>query len=201
MIAIVDYEMGNLRSVQKALEKVGASVLVTSDPAQIKRAKKIVLPGVGALKPAMEKLQSTGLISALADALKSGKPFLGICLGLQLLFEKSDEGEGARGLGVLSGNVTRFTMLKVPHMGWNQVAIKNTECPLFRGVDNLSNVYFCHSYFVNPSDTSSIAALTDYGAAFASAVWYENIFGVQFHPEKSQDTGLKILKNFTEIAA
>ena len=196
MIAIIDYGMGNLRSVQKALEKVGAETLITQNPVDIQNAEKIVLPGVGAMQPAMQKLQELKLIDPIKEAIHLGKPFLGICLGLQLLFEKSFEGGEVEGLGVFPGTVERFTSLKVPHMGWNQIKIKKAECPLFSGVESLSNFYFCHSYFVNPKSPSIIAAATDYGIEFASAVARDNIFGVQFHPEKSQNLGLEILKNF-----
>ena len=199
MIVIIDYGMGNLRSVQKALEKVGGKTQITQNTDDIKQADKIVLPGVGAMKPAMDKLTELGLIDSIKIAAKSGKPFLGICLGLQLLFEKSDEGGDVTGLGLLKGRVVRFSNdEKVPHMGWNQLNILKTDCPLFNGVDALSNTYFCHSYYVSPSDNVT-ATSTDYGITFTSSVWKDNIFGVQFHPEKSQATGLKILENFTRI--
>ncbi len=201
MIAIIDYGMGNLRSVQKALEKVGAKSVITDDPKEIHRAIKIVLPGVGAMQPAMQRLQELDLTSIIRDAIRLGKPFLGICLGLQLLFEKSSEGGKINGLGILPGSVERFTSLKVPHMGWNQLNIKNSKCPLFSGVENMSNVYFCHSYYVKPADQKLTATTTDYGIEFVSAITCKNIFGVQFHPEKSQSVGLKILKNFVELPA
>lgn len=201
MIAIIDYGMGNLRSVQKALEEVGAKAVVTQNTEEIKRAKKVVLPGVGAMKPAMDKLHALNLAPAIQDAINSRKPFLGICLGLQLLFEKSNEGGSVKGLGILPGEVVRFSKLKVPHMGWNQINFTQPECPIFSGIDNLSDVYFCHSYFVRPKDKKTAAASTDYGVEFVSAVCRNNVFGVQFHPEKSQTVGLKILKNFTEIAS
>ncbi len=199
MIAIIDYGMGNLRSVQKALEKVGAQTVISQDPMEIQKADKVILPGVGAMLPAMEKLKTLGLISVIKESIESGKPFLGICLGLQLLFEKSSEGGDVAGLNVIKGNVDRFQKLKVPHMGWNQLHIKNSQCPLFPGVEELANVYFCHSYFVRPADMSVAATTTDYGIEFVSAIWNKNVFGVQFHPEKSQSTGLKILKNFVEL--
>jgi len=198
MIAIIDYGMGNLRSVQKALEKVGAQALVTQNPKDVHDAQKIVLPGVGAMKPAMEKLQSLGFIKPIQETIRSGKPFLGICLGLQLLFEESDEGGKVKGLGLLPGSVKRFTSLKVPHMGWNQINIKQSQCPLFAGIDNLSFMYFCHSYFVSPQNTACNATTTDYGVEFTSSVCKDNVFGVQFHPEKSQELGLRILRNFQE---
>ena len=203
MIAIIDYGMGNLRSVQKALEKVGAQTLITQNSADIKRAEKIVLPGVGAMQPAMQKLQELKLIDAIKEAISQGKPFLGICLGLQLLFEKSFEGGDVPGLGIFSGTVERFsctrgTSIKVPHMGWNQIKIKNPRAALFSAVHDAGNFYFCHSYFVNPKDPTVIVATTGYGIEFASAVWRENVFGVQFHPEKSQSLGLEVLRNFSE---
>lgn len=198
MIAIIDYGMGNLRSVQKAFEKVGAEAVVTQDAAAIKGAAKVVLPGVGAIAPAMEKLQSLGLVPVLKEVIQSGKPFLGICLGLQLLFEKSNEGGLVPGLGILGGTVERFTSLKVPHMGWNQLKIKK-NCPLLKDVPEGSDVYFCHSYFVKPTDATISATITDYGLDFTSSIAKGNIYGVQFHPEKSQAVGLSILKNFTDL--
>jgi len=199
MIAIIDYGMGNLRSVQKALEKVGASATVTDDPKFVEQADKVVLPGVGAIRPAVEKLQSLKMVPAIKKTIAANKPFLGICLGLQLLFEKSDEGGEIKGLGIFPGVVTRFSNLKVPHMGWNQLCIKNKGCTLFKGIQDSVNTYFCHSYYVVPVDGSIIATTTDYGVNFASSVCKGNIFGVQFHPEKSQKVGLQILKNFMEL--
>ena len=201
MIAIVDYGMGNLRSVQKALEKVGADARVTQKTEDIRGADKIVLPGVGAMRPAMEKLDALGLIPAVKQAIGAGKPFLGICLGLQLLFEKSNEGGDVNGLGILKGKVERFSSAKqkVPHMGWNQLKLKKPVNRLFKDIAPLSYVYFCHSYFVNPKDAESAAATTDYGAEFVSAIAVDNIYGVQFHPEKSQAVGLKILGNFNSL--
>jgi len=199
MIAIIDYEMGNLRSVQKALEKVGGKTVITQNAKDLDKAEKIVLPGVGAIQPAMEKLQSLNLISAIKDSIQKGKPFLGICLGLQLLFEKSDEGGNVRALGILPGEVVRFTSLKVPHMGWNQLKIKEPQCPLFKDIENNSDVYFCHSYYVKPAQSEIALTITDYGIEFVSSICKDNIYGVQFHPEKSQSTGLKLLKNFVDL--
>ncbi len=199
MIAIIDYGMGNLRSVQKALEKVGARAQVTQNPKEIQSAERVVLPGVGAMGPAMEKLRTLNLIDSIKESIRSGKPFLGICLGLQLLFDRSCEGGEVRGLGILRGSVERFQSLKVPHMGWNQIKIKNKTSLLLRGIKDSNNVYFCHSYYVRPTDTTVAAAMTDYGVNFVSAIAHKNIFGVQFHPEKSQSLGLQILKNFTEV--
>ena len=202
LIAIIDYGMGNLRSVQKAMERAGAQAKITQKPEDILKASKIILPGVGAMRPAVEKLESLGLIPAVRQAIREGKPFLGICLGLQLLFEKSDEGGDVNGLGVLKGKVERFSSAKqkVPHMGWNQLKIRNQANSLFKGVAPLSYVYFCHSYFVKPQDAKLAAATTDYGAEFVSAIAVGNIYGVQFHPEKSQAVGLKILGNFNKLS-
>ncbi len=200
MIAIIDYGMGNLRSVQKALEQVGGSTVITQNGAEIQKAQKLVLPGVGAIKPAMDKLSVLGVIPAIKDFVKTGRPFLGICLGLQLLFETSTEGGSSKGLGLIPGHVELFAQLKVPHMGWNQLQIKNTDCPLFKGIEHGTNVYFCHSYYVKPADPSCIATTTEYGVKFASAIAQKNIYGVQFHPEKSQNIGLKILKNFVTLS-
>ena len=199
MIAIIDYGMGNLRSVQKALEAVGAQTVITQNAHEIQQAEKIVLPGVGAMEPAMQKLKDLGLIPSIVESIQKNKPFLGICLGYQLLFETSDEGGNVKGLSILKGNVQRFTSLKVPQMGWNQLKIKKPDCPLLQGVNELSDVYFCHSFFVAPDEESIIASSTDYGIEFASSVCKNKTFGVQFHPEKSQAVGLKILENFNEV--
>jgi len=198
MIAIIDYGMGNLRSVQKAFEHVGAEANVTQDPQDIRKAAKVVLPGVGAIRPAMEKLESMGMINPIKEVIKTNKPFLGICLGLQLLFDESNEGGRVKGLGILPGTVERFQSLKVPHMGWNQIQIKQSGCALFAEIANNSFVYFCHSFFVRPKEKNLNATTTDYGMEFTSAICQKNIFGVQFHPEKSQGLGLKILKNFKD---
>lgn len=201
MIAIIDYGMGNLRSVQKAFEHIGADTKITQDPKEVIKADKVVLPGVGAFKVAIEKLESLRLVSVLREVLNDGKPYLGLCLGLHLLFDKSSEGGKINGLGVFSGEVKRFDKLKVPHMGWNQIKLKagNSKCPLFEGIQNNSFMYFCHSYYVAPKDSEIIAASTDYGDDFVSAICKDNIMGVQFHPEKSQEMGIKILKNFVSI--
>lgn len=197
MIAIIDYGMGNLRSVQKALEHVGAKAFIAESKDDILNAQKVVLPGVGAIKPAMERLQELSLIDTIQHVIKSRKSFLGICLGYQLLFESSNEGGQVKGLGILKGTVERFQDLKVPHMGWNQLSIKPS--PLLRNIDTSSEVYFCHSYFVKPEDSSTVTSTTNYGKDFASSVQQDNVFGVQFHPEKSQATGLTILKNFVDF--
>ncbi len=201
MIAIVDYGMGNLRSVQKAFERVGASAFITQNVRDIQSAEKVVLPGVGAMQPAMDKLRTLNIIDVIKDVVSKGTPFLGICLGFQLLFEKSSEGGDVRGLGIVPGEVRRFTDLKIPQIGWNQLRIPSRSCPLFKGIGGPADVYFCHSYFVDPLQKEIIASTTDYGIEFASAIWKENLFGVQFHPEKSQKVGLQILKNFSEVAS
>lgn len=201
MIAIIDYGMGNLRSVQKALESLGAKAMVTAKPDDIEKAEKVILPGVGAFPDAMNELKKRRLTAPIQDAIGSGKPYLGICLGLQLLFEKSEEGKGASGLGVFKGDVPRFRVkkLKVPHMGWNRVEIKKRGCPLFRKVPDKSFFYFVHSYYARPDDKGIIAAASDYGSEFAAMVWDDNVFAVQFHPEKSQAAGLRFLANFIKL--
>ena len=198
MIAIIDYGMGNLRSVQKALEKVGATAQITQNSDVIQNADKVVLPGVGAMQPAMAKLTELDLIPTIHSVIESGKPFLGICLGFQLLFESSTEGGNTEGLGILKGRVERFSKLKIPQIGWNQLHMKNGS-PILKNISESASVYFCHSYFVIPSDSGVIAATTDYACEFTSAVCKDNVFGVQFHPEKSQVVGLQILKNFSQI--
>ena len=199
MIAIIDYGMGNLRSVLKAFEAVGAQAQVTHKIEDILKADKVVLPGVGAMGPAMQKLQELALTGPIRKVIKDGKPFLGICLGLQLLFEKSSEGGFSEGLKILEGSVERFTELKVPHMGWNQIKVQPAGSQMFKGLSSGENVYFCHSYFVKTKDTSIASGITNYGIDFVSAVVRDNIWGVQFHPEKSQKAGLQILKNFQEL--
>jgi glutamine amidotransferase len=199
MIAIIDYGMGNLRSVLKAFEAVGAQAQVTHKVEDILKADKVVLPGVGAMGPAMQKLRELALTGPICKVIRDGKPFLGICLGLQLLFDRSSEGGFSDGLKILEGSVERFTELKVPHMGWNQIKIQPAGNLMFQGLSSGENVYFCHSYFVKPKDISIAAGITNYGIDFVSAVVHDNIWGVQFHPEKSQKAGLQILKNFGEL--
>ncbi|MFH1269627.1 MAG: imidazole glycerol phosphate synthase subunit HisH [Candidatus Omnitrophota bacterium] len=202
MIAIIDYGMGNIHSVQKAVESMGAETIVTNKPDDIKSADKVILPGVGAFDDAMQELKKEGLITALSEHVKNKKIFLGICLGMQLLFEESEEARVSKGLGFLKGTVRKFEVkggLKVPHMGWNQLQVRNSACPLLKGVGSNSYVYFCHSYYPEPKDKSIIATATDYGIEFTSILWKDNIYGAQFHPEKSQETGLKILKNFVNL--
>jgi len=199
-VVVIDYGMGNLRSVQKALESVGAKAKVTQAGDDILKADKVVLPGVGAFAVAMEKLKSLGLIEPIIKVIKSHKPFLGICLGLQLLFSESQEAKGIKGLGIFKGRVVKFKGVKVPHIGWNQIKInRKNNSKLFTGIGEESNMYFCHSYFVNPEDKNIIATKTNYGGDFVSGVACGNILGVQFHPEKSQEIGLKILENFLKI--
>ncbi len=201
MIAVIDYEMGNLGSVSKALEYLGGDIAVTQKGSDLEKADKIVLPGVGAFKDAMAALSGLGLIKPLKRELARKKAYLGICLGYELLFDKSEEGGGSEGLGVLKGDVVKFTAsgLKVPQIGWNQVSPVDDDCPLFDGIDRDSFFYFVHSYYVRPADAGVIAATTDYGGKFASMVRSGNMYAVQFHPEKSQAVGLKFLKNFMEL--
>jgi glutamine amidotransferase len=201
MIAIIDYEMGNLRSVQKALERVGHAATITSDPAVLADAQKIVLPGVGAFRDAIAALRERKLVEPIRAAIESGKPFLGICLGLQLLFDKSYEDGEHQGLGVFPGEVVRFNVpaeYKVPHMGWNQLRFRSRP-PIFEGVEDGAHFYFVHSYYVVPKDASLIATETEYPRAFCSSVWRDRLFAVQFHPEKSQSAGLRLLKSFAEL--
>jgi glutamine amidotransferase len=201
MISIIDYGMGNLRSVQKAFEKVGHQAIITSDPAQVAAADKVVLPGVGAFEDAIGELRRKELVKPVLQAIDSGKPFLGICLGLQMLFDVGYENGRHEGLGVLRGEVVKFDLpneFAVPHMGWNQLNIRR-PAPILNGVAEGTYAYFVHSYYVVPADASIIATETDYGGPFCSMVWRDNIFAAQFHPEKSQTDGLKILKNFAEL--
>jgi len=200
-ISIIDYGMGNLRSVQKGLERVGYPAEVTRDPEAIERADGVVLPGVGAFRACMDNLREYGLIDTVRRVADGGKPFLGICLGMQLLFEESEEFGKVEGLGLLRGKVVRFPDrpgLKVPHMGWNQIR-KVQNLRHLESVEEGASVYFVHSYYVVPSDTSVIATTTDYGQQFVSAVARDNVFATQYHPEKSQKVGLKILENFGKI--
>jgi glutamine amidotransferase len=204
MIAVVDYGMGNLRSVAKALEKVGAQVLITSDPEAVLEADKVVLPGVGAFKDAMDNLSSRGLDRAVKDAIAGGKQFLGICLGLQLLYGVSYEDGEHKGLGVLAGEVVRFSAdaarpeLKIPQIGWNTVE-SMSQAPHLAGIPSGTFFYFVHSYYGVPADRSVVAGETEYLGRFASAVWKENVFACQFHPEKSQRRGLRLLENFVRL--
>ena len=202
-ISIIDYGMANLRSVQKAFEQVGHRAEVVSEPEQINAADKIVLPGVGAFQDAVATLRERGLDKPILRHIEKGKPFLGVCLGLQMLFDVGYEDGEHRGLGVLRGKCVRFDVddtmgLKVPHMGWNQLDVKRAS-PILRGLPGGANAYFVHGYHVVPDDESVIATTTDYGRPFVSSVWRDNIMATQFHPEKSQKVGLQILSNFASL--
>jgi len=200
-ILIVDYGMGNLRSVQKAFEKVGFAADVSSDPGRIPAADKLVLPGVGAFRDAIARLREADLAGPLLEHIRKGKPFLGICLGYQLLFTTSYEDGVHQGLNVFSGDVLQFAHvpgLKVPHMGWNQLRVKK-RAPHLADLPPDAAVYFVHSYYVKPADSSLVATETDYPTPFASSIWQDNVFATQFHPEKSQRVGLGILHNFAAL--
>jgi imidazole glycerol-phosphate synthase subunit HisH len=200
-ISIIDYGMANLRSVQKAFEHLGYSAEITGDPAQVAKATKLVLPGVGAFCDGMAKLRESGLTDTILEHIRAGRPLLGICLGLQFLFTRGFEDGVHQGLNLFAGDVVRFTPqagLKIPHMGWNQLRFRG-NCPLFRGLHEGDAVYFVHSYHAVPRDQAIVAAETDYPTPFVSAVWHDNVYATQFHPEKSQRVGLTILKNFAEL--
>lgn len=203
MIAIVDYGMANLRSVQKAFERHGHAAHIISKPEEVRRADRLVVPGVGAFQDAIALMNRTGLGAAIADHIKSGKPMLGICLGLQLLMDFGYEDGTHRGLGLIPGDCVRFTVdqppqrLKVPHMGWNALKFEKPS-PLFKGLEQGAYVYFVHSYHVIPKDKDIIAATADYGGPFVASIWKDNVMATQFHPEKSQETGALMLKNFAE---
>jgi glutamine amidotransferase len=207
LIAIVDYQMGNLRSVQKAFEHTGFDACITDDVCTILDADGVVLPGVGAFGDCYRELRSRRLIEPLLDWIRADRPFLGICLGLQILLDSSEESRGVEGLRVVSGTVRRFADngLKVPHMGWNQVKYPSEEnirsCPLFADIPNNTYFYFVHSYYVTPDDSGIVSAWTTYGEPFPSALWKGNLFATQFHPEKSQGAGLKVIENFGKLAA
>jgi imidazole glycerol-phosphate synthase subunit HisH len=201
MIAIIDYGMGNLRSVQKAFERAGHQATITNDAAILASAQKLVLPGVGAFRDAIAALRERQLVEPIRAAVNSGKPFLGICLGLQLLFDRSFEDGQYEGLGIVPGDVVRFEVpaeFKVPHMGWNQLHFRRRP-PIFAGVAEGSHFYFVHSYYVVPRDEAIIATTTDYPSPFCSSIWRDNLYATQFHPEKSQADGLQVLKNFAEL--
>jgi glutamine amidotransferase len=207
MITIIDYGMGNLRSVQKGFEKVGFAARVTSDPRDLSAADKLVLPGVGAFRDCMANLVDGGFVEPIKAHVASGRPFLGICLGLQLLFSESEEFGLHKGLDIIPGRVVRFPAdlrvagenLKVPHMGWNQISIRRPS-PILKGVADDASVYFVHSYYVVPDDPEVVATVTDYGIPFCSSIWRDNVMATQFHPEKSQQVGLTILRNFGELS-
>ena len=204
MIALLDYGSGNLRSVHKSLLKVGADVRLVQKPAEIGDARALVLPGVGAFDDCIHALQRQELLEASKAFIRTGKPFLGICVGYQALFERSEEFNScAAGLGIFGGSVIRFPDqpgLKVPQIGWNQLEITRPDCPLYRGIASGSYVYFVHSFYPQPADPAIVATRTDYGVNFASSVWRDNVYATQFHPEKSQKVGLQLLKNFVDLA-
>ena len=204
MIALIDYGAGNLRSVHKALKHLGADVRLVTQPDQMKGARAVVLPGVGAFDDCLNALRRQSLTDACRAAIQSGLPFLGICVGYQALFERSEEFNScAAGLGVFAGKVLRFAErpgLKIPHIGWNQVTPTRPECPLFRDIPPGGYFYFVHSFYPQPADRSIVAAETEYGDGFASAVWKDNVLATQFHPEKSQKVGLQLLRNFLRLA-
>ncbi len=201
-IAIIDYGMGNLRSVQKGLERVGCKAQVTREPQQIVSARGVVLPGVGAFSACMENLRRFGLVEAIREVVLQRKPFLGICLGFQLLFTESEEFGPQKGLDLFPGKVVGFhpqNGLKVPHMGWNRI-VKKKESPFLQGITDGDYLYFVHSYYVTPADMSVVATTTTYGTSFVSSIATDHLFACQFHPEKSQKIGLRILDNFARFA-
>lgn len=203
MIALLDYGAGNLRSVHKALLAVGAEVRIARAPADLTGTRAVVLPGVGAFDDCIQALERQGLLPASRDFIRSGRPFLGICVGYQALFEGSDEFHSrAPGLGVFRGRVVRFADghgLKIPQIGWNQLHLTRPDCPLYRGIAEGAYVYFVHSFFPRPADPAIVATETNYGETFASSVWRDNVFATQFHPEKSQAVGLQLLRNFAGL--
>jgi glutamine amidotransferase len=204
MIALLDYGAGNLRSVEKALRFVGGDVELVQSPDGTKDASAVVLPGVGAFDDCVNAMQRQELIEASREFIKTGRPFLGICVGYQAMFERSEEFDSrAAGMGLFEGSVVRFPAgqgLKIPQIGWNQIEIVQPDCPLFEGVENGSHVYFVHSFYPQPEDDSIAACRTTYGVEFASAIWRDNVYATQFHPEKSQKVGLTILENFVKLA-
>lgn len=203
MIALLDYGSGNLRSVHKSLLKVGAEVVLVKTPEEIGDCHGMVLPGVGAFDDCIHALDRQGLLQAAKAYIKTGRPFLGICVGYQALFEKSDEFNScAAGLSIFPGKVIRFSNshgLKIPQIGWNQIQIVKNDCPLYRGIANNSYVYFVHSFYPEPMQPEIVATRTEYGEHFASSIWRDNVFATQFHPEKSQKVGLQLLKNFVDL--
>lgn len=201
MIAIIDYDAGNIRSVEKALLLLGQEVKISSDAKEIQTADKVILPGVGAFGDAMENLKSRGLDTVIHQVVEQGTPFLGICLGLQLLFERSDEAPGVDGLGILKGEIVRIPAaegLKIPHMGWNSLHLSHNG-RLFEGIKEGSYVYFVHSYYLKAQDEEIVKASTKYGVNIHASVEKDNVFACQFHPEKSSEVGLQILKNFVKV--
>lgn len=201
MIAIIDYDAGNIKSVEKAVTALGCQAILTRNPEEILSAEKVILPGVGSFGDAMEKLRGYGLVDVIKKVVEKKTPFLGICLGLQLLFERSDESEGVEGLGILNGEILRIPdapELKIPHIGWNSLKFPR-EGRLFQGLEEECYVYFVHSYYLKAADDSIVTATTDYSTLIHASVEKDNVFACQFHPEKSSDVGLTILKNFLEI--
>lgn len=206
MIAVIDYGMGNLSSVSNAVKRYTQDIRISSEPQDVKSCDKLILPGVGAFKDAYEEIVKRGLLSPVKEFIASGRPFLGICLGQQLLFDKSYEDGEHEGFGIIPGRVIAFDSakgLKIPHMGWNRIrrtgALKKRDCPLLRGVDEDAYMYFVHSYYVDPVDKAVAATTTDYGVDFCSMLWKDNIYAMQFHPEKSQTQGLRIIENFVSM--
>ncbi len=204
VIALLDYGSGNLRSVHKALLQVGADVRIAQKPGEIGDARAMVLPGVGAFDDCINALRKQELLEAARNFIKTGRPFLGICVGYQALFERSEEFNScAAGLEVFQGSVVRFSDkngLKIPQIGWNQIEVAQPGCPLYAGIASGSYVYFVHSFYPQPVDQSIVATRTEYGGTFASSIWRDNVYATQFHPEKSQRVGLQLLKNFVELA-
>lgn len=201
MIAIIDYDAGNIKSVEKALNFLGEKAVITRDHEEILKSDKVILPGVGAFGDAMEKLHQYGLADTIHEVVEKKIPFLGICLGLQLMFESSDEAPGVKGLGLLPGKIVRIPKqgdLKIPHMGWNNIKIKE-GAKLFQGLEADPYVYFVHSYYLEADDESIVAATTEYGVTIHASVEKDNVFACQFHPEKSSTVGLQILKNFVAL--
>lgn len=201
MIGIIDYDAGNIRSVEKALAYLGEETIVSRDPQVLMKADKVILPGVGSFGEAMGNLHKYGLVSVIRDMIKEGKPFLGICLGLQLLFESSEESPGVEGLGILKGRILRIPPspgLKIPHMGWNSLKLQN-DGRLFRDIPEDTYVYFVHSYYLQAQEPEIVKAVTDYSTEIHASVEKDNVFACQFHPEKSSRYGLKILENFAKL--
>ena len=200
MIAIVDYGAGNLHSVKNALNFIGAESVITGDASVINDADKVILPGVGAFGDAMARLAESGLTNAVKQAVADGKPFLGICLGLHMLFEESEESKGAKGLGIFKGKIVKIpdTGLKIPHMGWNSISVRK-DSRILKNIGDEPYVYFVHSYYIKPEDETIVSAYTEYGARLGIAIEKDNVFATQFHPEKSGDVGMTILKNFVKL--
>ena len=202
MIGIIDYDAGNIKSVEKALAYIGEETIVSRDPEVLLKADKAILPGVGSFGQAMENLHRYNLVPVIKDMVKNNTPFLGICLGLQLLFESSEETPGVEGIGILKGKILRIPPaegLKIPHMGWNSLHLQN-DGRLFRGIEEDAYVYFVHSYYLKAKEEQIVKATTEYGAHIHASVEMDNVFACQFHPEKSSDVGLRILKNFVELS-